>query len=100
MVVCYRHDEVVRKRVAEDAEDSEEGACSSLRSGASHGRQGRSAWGGWLLRKLLLLEAVVPTLLCMSSYLGILLVEYTHDLRGYFRIMSCYLLLVFFSTSD
>jgi len=97
MVVCYRHDEVVRKRVAEDAEDSEEGVCSSLRSGTSHDRQGRSVWDGRWLKKLLLLEMVVPTLLCMSSYLSILLVEYAHDLRGYFRIM---VLLSSPSTSD
>jgi len=70
--------------VAEDAEDSEEGVCSSLRSGISHDR---SAWGSRLLKKWLLLEMVVPTLLCMSGYLSILLVEYAHDLRGYFMIM-------------
>ncbi len=40
-----------------------------------------------MLKKLLLLEMVVPTLLCMSSYLSILLVEYAHDLHGYFRFM-------------
>jgi hypothetical protein len=39
------------------------------------------------LKKLLLLEMVVPTLLCMSIYLSILPVEYAHDLRSYFRIM-------------